>query len=76
MSPRGKVLLIEGLIPAGSASAEHAHGLWDDVLMMVLLGGRERTTEQYAHHMEMAGLHSGTIVPIAPRLNVIEGHAR
>ena len=37
MGPSSKVLLVEGIIPAGSASAEHAQGLWDDVLMMVLL---------------------------------------
>src|SRR5215472_7064229 len=76
MRPRGKVLVIEGLIPAGSASAEHTQALWDDVLMLVLLGGRERTAEQYQHLMEMAGLNSAAIVPVAPGLNVIEGHAR
>ena len=74
MGAGSKVLLVEGLIPSGTASAEHAQALWDDVLMMVLLGGRERTTEQYEHLLGTAGLQLRTIVPVAPGLNVIEGH--
>ena len=72
MGPSSKVLLVEGIIPAGSASAEHAQGLWDDVLMMVLLGGRERTTEQYERLLGAAGLHLGAIIPVGPGLYVIE----
>jgi predicted O-methyltransferase YrrM len=76
MGARGKVLLVEGVIPDGTASAQHAQGLWDDVLMMVLLGGRERTTEQYERLLGAAGLHVGAIVPVGPGLCVIEGHPR
>jgi SAM-dependent methyltransferase len=73
MSPGGKVLLVEGLISSGTASAEDAQGLWDDVLMMVLLGGRERSVVQFEHLLGTAGLHLAGIVPVAPGLNVIEG---
>src|SRR5206468_8179919 len=55
-----------------TASAQHAQGLWDDVLMMVLLGGRERTAEQYERLLGAAGLHLGAIVPVGPGLCVIE----
>jgi hypothetical protein len=74
MGARAKVLLIEGVIPDGTASAEHAQGLWDDVLMMVLLGGRERTAEQYERLLGTAGLDLGAVVPVVPGLCVIEGH--
>jgi predicted O-methyltransferase YrrM len=76
MGPGAKVLLIEGVIPNGTASAEHAQGLWDDVLMMVLLGGRERTAEQYERLLGAAGLHVGAIVPVGPGLCVIEASPR
>jgi hypothetical protein len=74
MGPRAKVLLIEGVIPDGTASAEHAQGLWDDVLMMVLLGGRERTAAQYQRLLGNAGFDIGAIVPVVPGLSVIEAH--
>jgi hypothetical protein len=76
MGPLSKVLLVEGVIAAGCASAEHAQGLWDDVLMMVLLGGRERTAEQYERLLDTAGLRLGPIVPVVPGLSVIEGYPR
>jgi hypothetical protein len=76
MGPGAKVLLIEGVIPNGTASAEHAQGLWDDVLMMVLLGGRERTAEQYERLLGAAGLHVGAIVPVGTGLCVIEASPR
>ncbi|MGI9148558.1 MAG: hypothetical protein ACR2IK_18765 [Chloroflexota bacterium] len=47
--------------------------LWDDVLMMVLFGGRERTVEQYERLLAAAGFNLGEIVSVAPGLCVIEG---
>ncbi len=76
MGPRSKVLVIEGVVADGTASAEHAQALWDDVLMMVLLGGRERTAEQYERLLGAAGLHLGAVVPVVPGLCLLEGYPR
>ena len=73
MQADGKLLLVENVVPAGTASAKHAQPFWDDVLMMVLFGGRERTVEQYARLLAAAGFRLGDIVPVAPELCVIEG---
>jgi hypothetical protein len=72
----GNVLLVERVIPDGTASAEHVQGLWDDVLMMVLLGGREWTAEEYERLLGAADLHLGAMVPVGPGLCVIEAHPR
>jgi O-methyltransferase domain len=72
MKADGKLLLVENVVLTGTASAKHAQPLWDDVLMMVLFGGRERTAEQYERLLAAAGLRLGEIVPVAPDLSVIE----
>ena len=73
MKADGKMLLVENVVPAGTASTKHAQPLWDDVLMMVLFSGRERTTEQFEPLLGAAGFRLGDIVPVAPDLYVIEG---
>jgi hypothetical protein len=72
MKVDGKVLLVESVVAAGTASPKHAQGLWDDVLMMVLFRGRERTAKQFERLLAAAGFRRGGIVPVSPDLCVIE----
>lgn len=69
MRPGGRVLVVESVIPSGN---EPCFGKWLD-LMMLVVGGRERTKEQYAELFSMAGLRLARIVPTAHEVSVIEG---
>lgn len=69
MRPGGRVLVVETVIPSGN---EPCFGKWLD-LMMLVVGGRERTKEQYAELFSAAGLRLIRIVPTAHEVSVIEG---
>jgi SAM-dependent methyltransferase len=69
MRPGGRVLVVETVIPSGNAPC---FGKWLD-LMMLVVGGRERTREQYAGLFSAAGLRLSRIVPTAHEVSVIEG---
>lgn len=69
MNPDGRVLVIETVIPTGD---EPCFGKWLD-LMMLLVGGRERTEEEYRRLFTAAGLKLSRIVPSTAEVSVIEG---
>jgi hypothetical protein len=69
MRPGGKVLVVETVIPYGN---EPCFGKWLD-LMMLVVGGRERTEYQYRELFSAAGLRLGRVVPTAHEVSVIEG---
>ncbi len=69
MNPGGRILLVETVIPALN---EPCFGKWLD-LMMLLVGGRERTEEQYRRLFRQAGLTLNRVVPTAHEVSVIEG---
>jgi SAM-dependent methyltransferase len=69
MQPGGRVLVVETVIPAGN---EPCFGKWLD-LMMLVVGGRERTREQYGDLFSAAGLRLTRVVPTAHEVSVIEG---
>ncbi len=69
MSPDGKVLVVEMVIPPGNAPA---FGKWLD-LMMLLVGGKERTQEEYAALFAAAGLRLSRVIPTAAEVSVLEG---
>ncbi len=69
MSPEGRILVVETVIPV---SNEPCFGKWLD-LMMLVVGGRERTGEQYNRLFADAGLKLNRIVPTAHEVSVIEG---
>ena len=68
MRPGGRILVVETVIPSGN---EPCFGKWLD-LMMFLVGGRERTREQYEELFSAAGLVMSRIVPTAHEVSVIE----
>ena len=71
-APRnGKVFIIEAVIP--SPDTPHFSKLFD-IHMLVMLTGRERTTEEYARLLEGAGWkYRQTWFPVSKMLGVIEG---
>ncbi len=68
MQPEGRVLVVETVIPSGNGPC---FGKWLD-LMMLVVGGRERTREQYSELFTAAGLRLTRIVPTAHEVSVIE----
>jgi len=69
MRPGGRVLVVETVIPSGNGPC---FGKWLD-LMMLVVGGRERTREQYAELFSAAGLRLSRVVPTAHEVSVLEG---
>lgn len=69
MRPEGRVLVVETVIPSGNQAC---FGKWLD-LMMLLVGGRERTRDQYLELFSEAGLRPTRIVPTAHEVSIIEG---
>ncbi len=64
MSPRGKVIVVDAVIPEG----DHPHtGKLIDIVMLALLPGRERTEAEFAALFSAAGLrHVETRAPASP----------
>jgi SAM-dependent methyltransferase len=69
MNPDGRVLVVETVIPPGN---EPCFGKWLD-LMMLLVGGCERTEEEYNRLFSEAGLKLNRIVPTSSEVSLIEG---
>jgi len=69
MNADGRILLLEMVIPNGN---EPSFGKWLD-LMMLLVGGRERTEEEYRRLFSAAGLKLNRIIPTAAEVSIIEG---
>ena len=65
----GRVLVAEMVIPPGNAPA---FAKWLD-LMMLLVGGRERTQEEYAALFTAAGLKLNRLIPTASEVCILEG---
>lgn len=69
-NPSAKVLIIEIVIPPGDTFHP---GKLIDLQMLALLGGKERTEEEYAALFAKAGYKLAQIVPIQARPCVLEG---
>lgn len=69
MPPKGRVLLIEHVVGAAN---EPGFGKWLD-LMMLLVGGRERTQSEFEKLFLQAGLKLNRIIPTSAEVCVIEG---
>lgn len=71
MNPAGRVLVVEMVIQPGN---EPGFGKWLD-LMMLLVAGRERTSEEYGALFAEAGLKLNRVIPTASDVSVVEGTA-
>lgn len=69
LNPGGKVLVVEAVIPKGNDPHPFK---WLD-LTMLLIGGKERTNDQFEHVLTEAGLKLTRIIPITPAISIVEG---
>ncbi len=74
MNAGGKVLVMEGLMPSGTAttSSEYFEGARADVTMMMWTGGRHRTVDEFRAMFEAVDLRLGRIIPVTSRYSIIE----
>lgn len=73
MTPDGRLLLVESVIPPGN---EPFAAKFLDLTMMLIPGGKERTEIEYRELYEAAGFTSARIVPTSTEISVIEGRKR
>jgi hypothetical protein len=69
MSPRARLLIAERIIPAGDAPSE---AKLFDINMLVILGGKERTEEEYRELLARAGFSPLQVIPTKSPLSLIE----
>jgi len=69
MNPGGKVLVVENIISPGNGPCP---GKMMDITMMLMEGGRERTTEQFGQLFEQAGLRMTRQIPLAGSMHILE----
>jgi hypothetical protein len=67
---RGKLLVVEGVVPAGN---EPSPSKFFDLAMLVGPGGLERTEEEFRRLFESAHFRLTRIVPTSTWVSVIEG---
>jgi SAM-dependent methyltransferase len=70
LAPEGKLLLVEMLIPLDNRPSP-AQAM--DLNMLVLLGGQERTEEQFERLLKAAGFQLDQVIPTGSPFSVIEG---
>jgi O-methyltransferase domain len=73
MAGRGRVLIVERLIPEDGR--DPVPTLLSDINMLILTGGKERSNAECSELLHAAGLKPGTIQPVAFPYGVIEGFA-
>jgi hypothetical protein len=70
MSERARLVLAERVIPAGNTPSESK---LFDINMLVVLGGQERTEQEYSSLFHTAGLRLTEVIPTGTPLSLIEG---
>jgi len=68
-STKGKVILLESVIPAGPAPDL---GKFIDIEMLLLPGGRERTADEFKALFAQSGFEMTKVVPTKSPLSVVE----
>jgi SAM-dependent methyltransferase len=77
MMPNGRVLIVEGIYPARIDNSLESRGAAEnDVNMLVVAGGRQRSEAEFGALFEAAGFRLARIAPTAARVSVIEGVPR
>jgi O-methyltransferase domain/Dimerisation domain len=69
MKPNGRLLIVEMVLPPGDAPHP---GKILDMVMLVLIGGQERTEAEYAHLLDKAGFRLNRVVATQSPVTVVE----
>ena len=69
MKPDGRLLIVEMVLPPGDAPHP---GKILDMVMLVLIGGQERTEAEYAHLLDKAGFRLNRVVATQSPVTVLE----
>ncbi len=69
----GTVLVVEPVLPARVESAAVIGDVLSDINMLVNIGGKERTAEQFEELFRAAGLQLDEIVPVGAGYHVVAG---
>ena len=73
MAPQARLVVVERLLPENGVDGDAALGtLMSDLHMMVVLGGRERATDEYASLFSAAGLRMTHPIAMASDFYAIE----
>lgn len=70
MRPDGRLLIVETVLPEGDVPHQ---GKLQDLVMMVLPGGQERTEAEYATLLGKAGFRLNRVVPTSSVVSIVEG---
>ncbi len=70
MTEKGKLLLVEAVVPNGS---EPHFSKFIDLNMLVMTGGRERTEAEYRTLLEASGFRLTRIIPTQSPVSIVEG---
>ena len=73
MSPAGRLLLVEMVLPPGDAPHP---GKMLDMAMLTIPGGEERSEAQYAVLLDKAGFRLTRVVPTASPVSIVEAAPR
>jgi ubiquinone/menaquinone biosynthesis C-methylase UbiE len=73
MPAKGKLLLVEAIIPAGDSPSFHK---FMDLNMLVMTGGRERTEAEYRSLLDAAGFSLQNIISTQTEMSVLEAVRR
>jgi hypothetical protein len=69
MPPKGRLLIIETVLPTGDTPHQ---GKVQDIVMLVLPGGQERTEVEYDSLLEKAGFRLNRVVPTESVASIVE----
>ncbi|MFP2906889.1 methyltransferase [Pyxidicoccus sp. 3LFB2] len=69
MRPDSKLLIVEAVLPGDNAN--HFGNLYD-MAMLILLGGKERTAEEYSALLAKVGLRIARVIPTSMPPSVVE----
>ncbi len=76
MGPGARLILVERILPARAEESPAAQRVFmGDMQMLVLLGGRERTIEEFEALFQAAGLRLSRAIPTASGFHVIEAES-
>lgn len=70
MNEQGRVIVVDQVVPQGNAPSL---GKFTDLLMLVMVGGKERTEEEFRTLFNAAGLKLTRIIQTQSPMSIIEG---